>query len=83
MKEVIYNKLQALEPVSIEVFDDSDSHIGHAGHTPGKASHFELRIVSKKFANMSKIEMHQEIYKLLKDEMVSDIHALQIDARAG
>lgn len=82
MKEIIYQKLSVLEPSLIEVRDDTDKHQGHADYIPGKASHFELKIVSSKFNGMSRIEMHQEIYKILKEEMKYDIHALQIDARS-
>jgi BolA protein len=82
MKEVIYKKLAALDPSFIEVTDDTDKHKGHINYTEGKPSHFELKIISKSFNGMSRIKMHQEIYKLLKEEMKYDIHALQIDARA-
>jgi stress-induced morphogen len=81
MKDIIYEKLKVLNPVFIEVRDESDKHIGHANYT-GKPSHFELKIVSEVFNGMSRIAMHQEIYKILKEEMKSDIHALQIDSKA-
>jgi BolA protein len=82
MKEIIYSKLAVLEPSFIEVKDDTDKHNGHVNYVAGKASHFELKIISNAFNGMSRIKMHQEIYKILKEEMKSDIHALQIDARA-
>ena len=82
MKEIISQKLSILEPSLIEVRDDSDKHIGHSNYIHGKPSHFELRITSKAFNGMSRIEMHQKIYKILAEEMKSDIHALQINARS-
>ena len=82
MKEIIYKKLQeAFVPSVLEVKDETDRHIGHAGYMVGKPSHFELKIVSSKFNGMSLIQIHQAIYKTLSDEMKNGIHALQIDAK--
>ena len=83
MKQKIYNKLSdTLSPSFLEVRDETDNHIGHSNHVPGVPSHFELKIISEKFNGMSRIAIHQEIYKILAEEMQTGIHALQIDAKS-
>lgn len=77
----INERLAALDPLSIELFDDSGSHIGHEG-AKGGGSHFRLDIVSPRFAGKSLMERHRMIYGALGDLMHRDIHALAIAARA-
>lgn len=67
-------------PSFLEVIDDSDSHLGHAGAESGKG-HFELSIKSEYFNNMSLIQSHRAIYQVLGSLMQTDIHALQINVR--
>lgn len=68
-------------PLELEVIDDSASHIGHAGNPGGGESHFKVKIVSKAFAGMSRIETHRAVYAALQDEIDGGIHALNIDAK--
>jgi BolA protein len=69
--------LAHLEPTFIEVIDDSDKHIGHAG-AKGGAGHFTLKISSGLFIDKSRIECHKMIYAALNDMLPQDIHALKI-----
>ncbi len=41
-------------------------------------THFQARIVSASFDNMTMVQQHQMVYKTLGDKMGSDIHALSI-----
>tara|TARA_Y100001960_G_scaffold271389_1_gene298176 strand:- start:427 stop:669 length:243 start_codon:yes stop_codon:yes gene_type:complete len=41
-------------------------------------NHFSLLIVSDQFKNMTLIHRHKEVYKLFKNYLTKDIHALQI-----
>jgi BolA protein len=41
--------LAVLDPVAIEIIDDSAKHAGHAGARSG-GGHFRLKIVSPRFA---------------------------------
>jgi BolA protein len=71
---------QALEPVALEVHDDSAAHAGHAGAREG--SHLSVRIVSARFAGLPRLARHRLVYDALSTLMPRGIHALAIDARA-
>lgn len=73
-------RLAALEPVSIEIGDDSALHAGHAGARSG-GGHYRLAIVSSRFAGLSTVARHRLIYATLGELMHRQIHALSIDAR--
>jgi BolA protein len=71
---------QALEPLALEVRDDSAAHAGHAGAREG--SHLSVRIVSARFAGLPRLARHRLVYDALSTLMPQGIHALAIDARA-
>ena len=70
----------ALSPASLEVIDDSASHAGHAGANPAGESHFKVIVVSDQFEGKNRVERQRMVYDVLKDEMSSHIHALEIKA---
>jgi BolA protein len=70
----------ALEPVSLEVTDDSHRHAGHAGARGGQG-HFSVDVVSAAFAGKLPLARHRLIYAALGAMMETDIHALSIRAR--
>ena len=53
---------------------------GHAGAREGR--HFSVRIVSNRFAGMTRVARHRLVYDSLSALMAQGIHALAIDARA-
>ena len=69
----------AFSPTDLLVKDQSHLHAGHAGAKEGKG-HFDVRIVSEKFAGQSRINRHRMVYDALGDFMQSDVHALSITA---
>ena len=73
--ENIRSRLAALQPSVLEVVDDSAAHHGHPGAASG-GGHFQLRVISARFAGQSKIARHRLVYDLLIDLMQRDIHAL-------
>ncbi|MDO8789709.1 MAG: BolA family protein [Sulfuritalea sp.] len=73
-------RLAALDPVSIEITDDSAKHAGHAG-ARGGGGHFRLTIVSSRFAGFRTMERHRLVYDALGPLMRQEIHALSISAR--
>ena len=80
--ERIRERLQAaLNPVVLEIEDESHLHAGHAGARSGKG-HFRVTIVSERFAGLPLLKRHRLVYDALADLMESDIHALAIHARA-
>ena len=71
--------MDAFSPTALLVKDQSHLHAGHAGAKEGKG-HFDVRIVSDKFAGQSRINRHRMVYDALGDFMQSDVHALSITA---
>ena len=76
--EMINENLQALKPIKIDIQDEGNLHVGHAGAKSG--GHFKLYIVSDMFADISIINRHKLIYQCLDKLMKTDIHALSIKA---
>jgi BolA protein len=76
--ETIKTRLAALNPVSLEIQDDSAMHAGHKGNTGG--GHFSVKIVSSQFSQKSQIMRHRLIYQALTDLMPQQIHAISIHA---
>jgi len=70
-----------LQPLALEIFDDSAAHAGHAGAASG-GGHFRIYIVAEKFSGQSLIARHRRVYDALAAQMGSEIHALSITARA-
>lgn len=83
MKERIRTKLAAaLQPIRLDVFDNSHRHRGHAGARPDGETHFRVEVVAASFAGKSRLERQRAIYALLADELKERVHALQITALA-
>jgi len=78
----IRERLAALEPMSLDLVDESARHAGHAGAAPGGETHWKLSIVSPRFAGKSTVARHRMVYDALADLMQQPIHALAITARA-
>ena len=76
----IRERLAALAPESIELFDESGAHVGHAGAQDG--GHYRLVIVSPRFSGRSRVERHRMVYGALGPLPQLRIHALAIDAYA-
>ena len=78
----IRERLAALEPLDVELVDESSQHAGHAGSRPGGGTHWRLSIVSPRFAGQSTLARHRMVYQALGELMQNPIHALAITARA-
>lgn len=68
-------------PEALEVIDESDRHIGHAGASPTGETHFRVRITARAFADLSRIDRHRAVTDALAGEFASGLHALSIDAQ--
>jgi BolA protein len=78
----IRTKLEAaLAPDSLEVIDESHHHAGHAGAREEGESHFRVVVVSSAFEGQNRIARQRLVYKALAEELATDIHALNIDAK--
>ncbi|OIQ44586.1 MAG: BolA family transcriptional regulator [Roseobacter sp. MedPE-SW] len=69
---------EAFEPTELEVVDDSNSHIGHAGHDGSGESHFNVRIRAAAFDGQNRLQQHRAVHKALGD-IVPRIHALALE----
>ncbi|HWK45334.1 MAG TPA: BolA family protein [Stellaceae bacterium] len=75
---------EALAPTRLALVDDSARHAGHAGaaHSGGAReggeTHFNLEIVSAKFAGKSRVERQRLVYGLLSAELAGQVHALAL-----
>ncbi len=71
----------AFAPEKLDVIDESQLHVGHAGHRPGGETHFRVYIVSQAFDGKSRVERHRMINQVLADELAGGIHALALTAQ--
>jgi len=71
---------RALQPVELDIIDESARHAGHAGAASG-GGHFIVTIVSPVFENKTLMQRHRLVYDAVGDIMHSEIHALSIQAR--
>ncbi len=76
IEALLRERLAFLEPLRLEVIDDSAQHAGHAGAREG--GHYRLLIVSPRFAGKTTLQRHRLIYDALGELMRSRIHALSI-----
>jgi BolA family transcriptional regulator, general stress-responsive regulator len=81
-REMIERLNAALNPTRLVLEDQSDSHVGHAGHDPRGESHFALNIESAAFAGLSRLERQRKVYAALGELMHERVHALTIKATA-
>jgi len=83
VKDTITSKLvAAFGPESLEVVDESQDHVGHAGHRASGETHFRVYIVAEFFRGMSRLDRHRRINAALAGELQSKIHALAVHAAA-
>ena len=71
----------ALQPIRVEVIDESELHKGHAGHRPGGESHFRVEIVAAAFEGQSRVVRQRRVYEILADELKAGVHALALTTR--
>ena len=75
----IKQKLSAgLEPISLEVLDESHLHAGHSGTREGGQTHYRIKVASARFSGKGRIERHRMVYALLADEIAEGVHALAL-----
>ena len=81
LADTIKQRLQALEPVSLQLADESEQHHGHSGWREGGGTHWRLAIVSPRFAGQSAVARHRMVYQAIGELMHNPIHALAITAQ--
>jgi BolA protein len=71
----------ALDPVALDIRDDSAMHIGHAG-AQGGAGHYTVTIKAGAFKDLGRLQRHRLVYDALAEMMPLEVHALSIKATA-
>src|SRR3546814_11045008 len=79
-REIETRLRKALAPESLQVMDDSEKHLGHAGHDARGESHFTVKITSAAFEGRSRVERHRMVNAALSDFLADRFHALAIHA---
>ena len=69
---------QYLNPINLEVVDDSNSHKGHFDAPDSGESHYNVTIASTHFIGMNRIERERIVYKILSEEFKTGLHALSL-----
>jgi BolA protein len=76
---LLTERLAALQPLRLDIVDDSHRHAGHAGAREG--GHYQVAIVSAAFAGKATMARHRLVYEAVGDLMRGRIHALVIHAK--
>lgn len=72
------NLTAAFAPLVLDVDDESARHEGHSGSRAGGETHFNVRIVSKAFEGLSRVERQRRVYAVLAEELKGRVHALSL-----
>lgn len=78
--DLLQARLATLEPLSLNIVDESHRHAGHAGARDG--GHYRVDIVADVFSGKGTLARHRLVYDAAGDLMRGKIHALSIHARA-
>ena len=83
MQERIIARLTAaLDPILLDVVDESHLHAGHSGAREGGGTHYRVKVVSAQFEDQSRVARHRLVYGLLTAEFTDGLHALALVAKA-
>jgi BolA protein len=80
-RDALASRLAALSPITLEIRDDSERHVGHAGAASG-AGHYSVKIVSEQFLGLTRLARHRAVLECVGDLIPFPVHALAIDAHA-
>ena len=71
-----------LNPVRLDVINESHMHAGHRSSPGTGDSHFRVLIVSPMFVGKSRVDRHRMVNEVLKGDVGVAIHALALSAYA-
>lgn len=73
----------AFAPERLSVINESHLHAGHHPDITGAGeTHMRVRIISARFAGMSRLARHRAITELLRPELDAGLHALAVEPAA-
>jgi len=83
IEQAIHEKLMlALNPVRLDVINESELHAGHRSSPGTGQSHFRVLVVSEAMPGKSRVERHRIVNEALAAELRGGVHALAIKAYA-
>ena len=68
----------AFSPSDLVIEDESAKHAGHSGAREGGETHFRIRIVSKSFVGLNRVQRQRKVYETVADELAERVHALSL-----
>ncbi|RME34144.1 MAG: BolA family transcriptional regulator [Gammaproteobacteria bacterium] len=74
VEQRIAERLGELEPVHLEVINESHGHNVPAG----SETHFRVVVVSRAFEGLRPVARHRRVYELLAGELAGPVHALAL-----
>lgn len=79
LEKILHHKLtQEFSPATLVIIDESHKHAGHNPDARNGGTHFCIKIASSKFRDLSRLQQHQWVYRVLDDEIKASIHALSL-----
>lgn len=63
----------------LQVTDESDLHIGHAGRPEGGQSHFRVQMRSPDLRGMARLAKHRAVHTAIGPDLIGRIHALALE----
>jgi stress-induced morphogen len=80
MEKLLHDRLKTLNPISLNIIDESHKHQGHRPNSPNIGTHFKITIIAECFKGMSLLQRHRMVYEILDKELKGQLHALSIKA---
>ena len=71
-----------LEPIRLDIANESELHAGHRSSPGTGESHFRVLIVSPKFAGANRVQRHRLVNDALAGIVGGRVHALALHAYA-
>ena len=71
-----------LEPIRLDIVNESHLHAGHQSSPATGESHFRILVISPKFAGKSRVDRHRMVNAAVAELLRGRVHALAIRALA-
>ena len=76
IKSQLYDNFQ---PETVEIINESHLHVGHQGHDGSDETHLRIKISAKTLNEMSRLERHRAVKRVVKPFMDTGLHACTIE----
>ena len=77
--EIRARLVQAFEPRSLSIVDESERHRGHSGWREGGETHFRVAIAADAFQGMNRLARHRAVHGAIGSDLMQRIHALALE----